>query len=229
MATRFYLPSTGAAAVTVANDSWTKTTGAGTALAAVTAKISSAMGTITNTANGTAVTPTLIRQYVTRSFGAQTLTGTVSGVMRCIESNVNFSATLAFSVRACSSDGGTIRTGGLSIRYSDLYTTVPPEMATSLTNRQLMDSAEATSHTLSSITMSEGDRLVFEFGFTSNDTSTSRTGGISFGDNSATDCVFDQTGTAANNPWIEFSANLVEASTPSIFVPIRFLEGFPVT
>lgn len=211
MATRFYLPSTGAAEVTPANDSWDKTTGAGAARKAVTARISSAMATVTNTKDSTTLHCSLIRQYVTGPLAAQTISGTVKGQMRCIESNGNFAACVAVSIRACSEDGGTIRSPALlAISNSDLYTSgTVHEMATSLTNRSLEDSAENKSLSLTSCTLSEGDRLVIELGFRSSDTSTIRTGGISFGDDHATtDLPEDQVATAANNPWIEFSQTI---------------------
>jgi len=210
--TRFYLPSSGAAAVTPANAAWDKTTGAGSALAAVRTKISSAMATVTNTKDSTTLHSSLIRQYVTEPLGSQTITGHISGAMRCIESNIGFSACVAVSIRACSQDGTTIRSPALlAISNSDLYTSgTVHEMANALTNRLLEDVNEATSITLTSCTLSDGDRLIFEFGYKSSDTSTTRTGGISFGDDSATDLSStDTTVTVANNPWIEFDTALV--------------------
>jgi hypothetical protein len=209
VATTFYFPSTGAAAVTPSNDTWDKTSGAGSALAAVRTKISSAMATITNTKTSAANSKSLVRQYVTEPLAAQTITGTIKGQFRCIESNSNFSACIAVSVRACSKDGTTIRSPALlAISWSDLYTNSSHEMATSLTNRKLEDVNENASLTLTSCTLSEGDRLVIELGFAASDTSTSRTGGISFGDNHSTNLGENITDTAAYNPWIQFSQTL---------------------
>ena len=229
--TRWYLPSTGAAAVNPANDSWTRTAGMGSDLAAVRTRISSSMATVTSTKTSANPGSALIRQYVTEPLAAQTITGNVSGQMRCIESNGALSACVAVSVRAVSNDGTTVRSGGLAISASDLYTTTS-EMYTSLRNLKLMDVNESASIALTSMTLSDGDRLVFEFGYKATSTSTTYTGGISFGDNSATDLAADMTTTTANNPWIEFdsdikpqyigtvTSNFIESSVPAS--PITF-------
>src|ERR1035437_3274855 len=132
--TRWYLPSTGAAAVNPANDSWTRTAGMGSDLAAVRTRISSSMATVTSTKTSANPGSALIRQYVTEPLAAQTITGNVSGQMRCIESNGALSACVAVSVRAVSNDGTTVRSGGLAISASDLYTTTS-EMYTGLMQR----------------------------------------------------------------------------------------------
>ncbi len=210
MATRIYFPSTGAAEVAPANATWDKVTGAASALKAVRTRISSAMATVTNVKDATTLHTTLIRQYVTEPMAAQTITGTVSGFIRCIESNAAFSAGVSLSVRACSQDGATIRSPVmLAISNSDLISGSPgaQEMATSLSSRSFMDVSENTAISLTSCTLSDGDRLVIEIGFQSADTSTTRTGGISCGDDSATDISASGSATA-NNPWVEFSQTL---------------------
>ncbi len=76
MPTRFYLPSTGAAAVSPSYAAWADTGQAGSRLKAVTTKISSAMAGVyvASVAGGER---TLIRQYVSDPIPAQTITGTV--------------------------------------------------------------------------------------------------------------------------------------------------------
>jgi hypothetical protein len=173
------------------------------------------MTTITNTKDGTTLHSTLLRQWVTEPLAAATLTGTVSGFIRCIESNSNFSACVSLSIRACSFDGGTIRTGGLAISNSDLYTGAQEMPTTTAASRSFMDVNEATALTLSSISLQDGDRLVIEVGFVASDTSTVRTGGIVCGDNSATD-ISTSGSTTANNPWVEFSQTLSFATVAAL-------------
>src|SRR5690349_11851839 len=90
MATRVYFPSTGAAPITPAiKGAWDETANAGTTLAAVTTKISSAMASVT-VAKGTGTTRALVRRYVLkRQLAAQTITGTVKGQIRALESATN--------------------------------------------------------------------------------------------------------------------------------------------
>ncbi len=209
MPTRFYLPSAGAAAVTVANDSWTTTTGSSSALAMVRKPIASAMGTISSNGAGAVGNTMLLRQWVSESMPyAQTISGKFKGVIRCIESSSSGNNTLAFSLRVCSSDGGTIRSGGIAISASD-STADPYEMGrTTATASVFYDSSENCFHTISSITASAGDRIVLELGWREGSTTTTRTGGIVNGDDSATDLPFMSINTNTDNPWIEFDADL---------------------
>lgn len=204
------MPSTGAAAVAPANDAWTQTAGAAAALAMVRTRIASAAATITVGNTGVAGNTCLLRQYVSESIPyAQTITGKFYGVMRCIESSAANSDTLAVSVRACSSDGGTIRTPALlAISASDASTVAPYEMAASLTSSTFWDVNENNYLALTSCTISANDRIVVEIGYRNGATVTSRTGGVSCHDDSATDLNWGNLETAANNPWIEFTADL---------------------
>jgi hypothetical protein len=168
------------------------------------------MATITANGTGTVGQTSLLRQYVSESLPyAQTITGKAFGVIRCIESSSAGSNTLAFSLRVCSSDGGTIRTPALlAISASDNASVAPYEMGTSLTSSAFWDSSENFYHTLGTVAASAGDRIVLEIGFRAGFTTTTRTGGVSCGDDSATDLNWQNLETAANNPWIEFTADL---------------------
>lgn len=177
------------------------------------------MATITNTNDGTIGNTVLLRQYVTDVIPmAQTISGTFRGQMRCIESIGSANMTVAVSVRACSGDGTTIRSPALLAISASDSSSAPFEMVTSLTNRPFLNSAEVSELAVSACTISAGDRLIFEVGFRNGSTTAARTGGVSCGDNSASDLpVGDTTVTAADNPWVEFEQNL--------FVPagIQFL------
>ena len=93
MATRFYLPSTGAAPVSVSFDlTWDETSGAGSSLKCVTTKISSAMTSVAVTkTTATGGTRALVRQYVSDRLVAQTLASgtTFTGQIRALESAAN--------------------------------------------------------------------------------------------------------------------------------------------
>ena len=207
MATRLYLPSTGAAAVSPAYDAaWDVTTGAD-ALACVLVKLSSAMGSqISGSLTEAGVNDWgLIRQYVSAPLAAQTISGTVKSQARYLRSS---GETIhdAISIRVCN-NAGTSFTGTLlslgSYKNSD--------GSASLRNKMFADG-----DALSSLAVNAGDRLVIEYG--AKRVGGDGTGTINFGDDSGTDLPEDETTTAANNPWIEFSGTLVWASAIPVFM-----------
>jgi len=211
MATRFYFPSTGAAAATPANDAWNLTSGASSALAMVTKRIASAQATITANGNGTIGHTSLLRQYVSdRLPYAMTITGKVRGMIRTIESSSSGNNTLAVSIRACSSDGSTIRTPALlAISASDSTDATMWEMPiTTAASRAFADVNENRFLSLTACNVSLGDRLVVEIGFRAGSTTTTRTGGVVCGDDATPDLNEVHGVTTANNPWIEFTADL---------------------
>jgi hypothetical protein len=194
MATRLYLPSTGAAAVSPAYDSgWGDTTGADR-IAAVTIKIASAMASKSFPSNSSGG---LARQYVSPPMAAQTISGTVKCYLRCLENFLSHNYDGWIGIRVCNNAGtsftGTLLATGLHGPGTDF--------ADSLENRSFADG-----DTVSSLAINAGDRLVIELGA---DQLTGTGGGdFSFGDNSGTDLPEDETTTAANNPWLEFSMTI---------------------
>ena len=211
MATRLYQPSTGAAAVSPAYDSWSKTSGAD-ALACVLVKISSAMENQTSDANSTGASQTLlVRQYVSAPLAAQTISGTVKSYLRALANGSNVDARL--SIRVCN-NAGTSFTGTL-LSLADYSS--GNELNTSLRNKPFADG-----DTLSSLAINNGDRLVIEYGGATG--TTGRTATINFGDDSGTDLPEDETTTAANNPWIEFSGTLVWASASATVADQQILS-----
>jgi len=112
MATRIYLPQTGASPITPALGTWTETTGADR-IAGVATRIGSAMTSKTQAHTATAAnSPFLSRQYVFGPLAAQTIpVSTIKGTIRVLESatNDNLDA-MRLLVRVVSGDGATYRT-----------------------------------------------------------------------------------------------------------------------
>lgn len=211
MSTRFYFQNTVAPPAHIApgfDSTWTAGAGSTDRRMCWTWKTGTAMAT--KNPVGTAANPEFIcnRQYISEPLQTQTISGTIKGQIRCIESAIGKNATVAIGIRVLAEDG-SIRGTLLSPAASDNTAATPPEMATSLTNRSFNDSAESASISLSSLDVKTGDRLIIEVGYRDAGTSTTQTAGSSFGDNSATDLPEDNTTTAANNPWVEFSQTLV--------------------
>ena len=194
MATRFYLPSTGAAAVSPAYGGWGKTS-SGDRLAMVQTKISSAMA---NKSAGSSSGTHLVRQYVSEPLPAQTISGTVSCYARCLEDDSTDIIVTRLLIRVCSNDGTSYTGTLLSLGGYGPGT----DFDNSLKNRIFADG-----DSLSSLAINANDRLVIEMGYNSN-IGALDIGRINFGDNSGTDLGENETETAANNPWIEFSADL---------------------
>jgi hypothetical protein len=206
-ATRFYLPSTGAAAVSPAfthQATWDAVDNVDR-LRCVTTKISSSMTSKTE-GKATTVDRQLVRQYVSDPINAQTISaGTVKGTVRVLESAANDNLdNISVKIVVVSRDGSTLT--GTILNLGE-YVGVN-EFATSLTNRRVADG-----DTTTSVTANQGDRIVIELGFRNSATGTSVSGDMNFGDNSATDLGDNETGTAADNPFVELSNTITfEAS-----------------
>lgn len=206
MATRFYLPSSGAAAISPSFDAgWEKTSDADR-IKCVTSKLSTSM---TNkscfTQNADDDYDALNRQYVSdQLIGNQTIdaSATIRGQIRCLESNSLANFSYAIVAKVVSSDGTTIR-GTLLSDFSD---TGAEFNNSSLTNR----SFPASTTVAAQVNALNGDRIVFEIGIRKNGTSSStRTATLSYGDDNASDLPVDESEQTALNPWIELSTNLV--------------------
>ena len=199
MATRFYLPSSGAAAVNPGFAAWDETASADR-IRCVTTKSSTAMVSKT-VAKGTGATRALVRQYVSDPIEAQTIAaGTIKGQIRALESATNDNLDLVpICVKVYSNDGSTLR--GTILALGDYVAVL--EFGTALTNRKIAD-GDATS----SVVASDGDRIVIELGHKNSTVGTSVSGDLNFGDNSATDLLENTTDTAANNPWVELSVTI---------------------
>ena len=200
MATRFYLKSTGAAAVS-------PTYGAGWANTTLAARLAMQTTTITSADTGvfcaSQAAPSnedwLVRQYVSGQYGAQTTTGTIKGQIRIFADDT--SAYTVFSAYVVSSDGTTVRGTLLAETVS---ANASPATGTP-TNRFTPASVA-----VSSVAMLNGDRIVVEVGFRLNGTTIQA--GLQIGDPSGTDLPENETTTAVNNPWVELSMDLAAYS-----------------
>ena len=67
------------------------------------------------------------------------------------------------------------------------------------------------------VTALAGDRIVVEIGFSNTTGGTSITGTLNFGDDSATDLGDNETDTAANNPFVEFSTEIIFEALATAF------------
>lgn len=206
MATRFYLPSTGVAAVSPAFGSGWESTANADRIAMVTTRINSAMTTKDGAGDAGADQEQLLRQYVSAPLAAQTLSGSVKGVARFISTTAG-NGRPAIRIAKCANDGTSV-VEILAITFSSNNIDLPPATATSLTNRRFEEGADDFVLNFADVTITAGDRLIVEPGYRDHTTNTGRFVSISFGDNSGTDLPEDETTTAANNPWVEFSADI---------------------
>lgn len=209
MATRCYLPSSGAAAVSPAFDaSWTDTSGADRIGLQLT-KIASAMTTksVTTGLDVAGAVQRLARQYVGPPMQAQTISGTVKGQLRALESgaSVNYDGCYV-ALYVVSNDGSTVRGALLDFGDYDANGGVT-EFSTSLKNREFI----AAGSEILTLAVSDGDRIVLEVGGANeiNNSLLAGSFGFSFGDDSGTDLPENTTETNAYNAWIEFSQTIL--------------------
>lgn len=202
MATRFYLPSTGAADVTPLTPAgWSETTGFDI-LNCVTTRISSAMTNKQRVTGLTAAgTRCCLRQYISAPIAAQSISGTIKGTVRALESAANDNINVVSSHIWVSSYDGLINRGDLLV-IGD-YGPVA-EFNTSLRAKRIADG-----DSVSTVVALGGDRIIIELGYGSTVGGTSISGSLNFGDDSATDLGDNETDTAANNPFVEFSQTLL--------------------
>lgn len=226
MATRIYFPSSGAAAISPAFSAavaWNLTTGADR-LAAVRSRIGSSMANKSSNNNGTGTgsalnSKHLVRQYVYGPIAAQTFSGTFKGQVRVSESasSTDHRACVAVTVVA---PGGTVR--GTVFANSTTTAANPAgeyPFAQGQVNRKHPWVSQSPA-SCAAIAASDGDYIVFEFGTNGANTSTNnRFVTLTFGDDSATDLAEDETTTTADNPWIEFTMDILDLtfSNPAFF------------
>lgn len=227
MATRFYQSNTRVVVPAVTPSSWSagwnKTSGVGADFAALTVKAprtdNLAASTI-NAASGTSGHFTACFREISPPLLAQTLSGNIKGQSACFEPSATDNFTLALAIKVIQSDGsdrGTL----LAVSASDDTSATPPEMATSNTNRQVLNSSEAASLAISTLAVSTGDRIVFEWGYRQASTSVA-SGGVVRGFASATGDYAESNSGSGLNPWVEFDTDILlqpdyfgSASTPA--------------
>ena len=202
MATRFYLPSTGAADISPAFEAeWTENASADRLLA-VRTRISSAMADVERALSVSAGTR-LIRQYVSvDSIKACILTtGTIKGTIRVKESATNDNIMqVTCSIRIVDSTGNTFRTPALLAKGQ-----WGPSNEWSNSSRIARRIADGDS--ISQVQCYDGDRVVIELGYYVS-SGISISGLMVFGDDSGTNLGDNETDTAAYNPFVEYSGTI---------------------
>jgi hypothetical protein len=216
MPSRIYLPSTSAApAITPAQGTgWTATATGFARVLGVTTRSSTALTTqlstgITATLPSTAV----YRQYIVGPMAAQTISGTLTGVIRTVTSNSANQWTMAICVRQVSSTGTHI--ADLLPIAASVLTSSPPILSAIAATRRFLNAADASSIPLTSRTFSAGDYLVIEIGVRKTNANTTRTVTLTFGDAAATDFAHADDLTTDLNPWVEFNGTLIIVTPPT--------------
>lgn len=207
MATRFYLPYTGAAAVSPTfGAGWGVTTNA-IRRAIVTTRISSAVTAVNGVANA-ATGNQLLYQGVSAPLAAQTLTGSFKGQVFGVATG-GAPGALAVRVAKCAGDGSGV-TEIKAVTYSaSTGTAAPPDYNTTAQNRRMEEGVDDFVLDFTNVSISDGDRLIVEIGYVDNTANVTRAVNLYFGDDSGTDLPEDETTTTATyNPWIEFTADI---------------------
>lgn len=213
MATRYYLPSSGAPAISPAYAAaWTDTV-AGTRLQMETTKSGTSAASRTGGGGVAGAGSVLLAQYVSRAIGAQTISGTIKGQIRAREVNAGINARAQLVARVIGPDG-TVR-GTLVAAQAEALSS---EFSTGLFNRKF-PLAALSPVTVTSVVAQDGDHVVIEVGALVDDNGIDEVT-IQVLDNAASDLAEDETSGAANNPWIEFSADIAAQGEAASATPI---------
>jgi hypothetical protein len=205
-ATRLYLPSTTTCFVDPPDTlqaSWGEAT-APECRATSTSKVSSALTSKTQTKSNTANVRELMFQYVSLPLdGAQTISGTVKGTIRVLESAANDNLDkVSMKLIVVNNAGTALSCSGVSLL--DLADYGPTnEWDIVLENRRIADG-----DTITSCNTADGDRIVIEIGMNNTVNGASVSGTMNVGDDQAGDCADDETTQTACNPFLEFSVTL---------------------
>lgn len=206
MATRIYLPSSGAPAVSPAYDgAWADTGGAGRILAQVE-RTDTTFAEVTRAETSDVVHNVLLRQFVVGPLAAQIIGGTVKGQVLCRQSATAADMRAQMVVRVVSNDGATERG---TLRAADAGALSSEWNHVRLRNCTL-PLAALSPEALAAVEVQDGDWLVIELGYRAHNTSTtSYTGRMQFGTGILyPDLPEDEASSATFNPWVEFSADI---------------------
>jgi len=205
MATRIYLPSSGAAPVTPSTWNFPNQINP-LEFAGVLARLNSAQTTRLQATGTTSPTLRAMFRWVIGPLAAQSIAGTINLVMQCFESNALANATLAVAVKIIKPDL-TDRAVLLAAVGSDSAAS-PQEMSlTPLANKRAWNLTEVRPIPLTTQSAVAGDYLVIEVGFRSA-TTTTRNISIRYGDTTAGELADADSGASDYAPWIDFSQTL---------------------
>lgn len=222
-ATRFNLPSTGAAAVEpTPNASWNDTS-IHAHLKCVTTKITSAMTTRSFSDADETNKNILFNQWVSDPIAAQTISAqTIKIQMRCSEVNAKNNLFLTWAVYVFNNAGDTLRGTVVPLQRDGTEVIASTDPATEAVNRG--DSATSTQ-----VISQDGDRIVVETGLGGDPAlGGTHSGSIIIGDDSGTDLPENDTGTLPNNPWLQFTNEITFYTPPSGGQPtVKRFGGVP--
>lgn len=210
--TRFYFESTGTPAVSPAFDAtWGQTTSATRRPISVNKQLYSALTEKTTPAEtSTSVIDVLNTQFISEPLnGAQTITGTVKGIIKTLEGGTLGTAGDARAqvvIYVVSNDGSTVRGTLLAADAGALAS----EFTGTITARKYPLAWSGAGATLSSVAAQDGDRIVVEVGARHHNVSaTASTHRHEFGSAAASALAENETDTAGDAvSWIEFSQGL---------------------
>jgi hypothetical protein len=229
---RYHLPSAGTPPCTPAYGSMFDKTSSAARFPLVTTVTNTAQDARGSVSGATSPQTHLTAQHIGPPLsGSGTLTGTVKGQIRANTNNLSFNGTVGIAVRVVSNDG-SIERGVLLNHTAPLPTTNPPEIPTTSTNRSFQSVDGTKLLPLTPVAYQDGDRLVVETGPRDEDTGTSRTGSLVYGDNHASDLPEDETTTTAMNAWVEFAFNstieMVTPLSPTDVLAVTYQGQFPI-
>lgn len=204
--TRFYLPTSGTTTITPAFDSAWDDTSSVTRRPANTTKGTSAFAEVSDTETSTSNTwDVALGQFISDPLVAQTIAGTVYGVIRAREDNASANARSQMVVRVVSSDGATVR--GTLLAQNNTTTNINEWVVTTTATsaRNAYFPVGSTGAAVTPVTVQNGDRIVIEVGGRAvNTASTTYTLAMRFGEN-ASDAALNESATTEAAPWIELS------------------------
>ena len=198
MATRFYLPSSGAANISPAYSADWEDTSIATRLRMHTTKLSTAMTTVSFADADDTSRDILFHQYVSDPITAVTITNpTINFQIRAAGGASGNNLFTSLHLRIIQPDG-SLRGNILSVTRDNTEVNL-----TDLQNRQHSSAPTVT------VATQDGDRLVVEIGLGGNpNAGDSHSGSIRTGDAAASDLPEDDSSELDRNPWIEISTTI---------------------
>ncbi len=222
MATRFYLTNTSASASPTVDAGW-EITDVNFVRRLMRTKSQLPFFLALNDGSATVpitTTQDIVRyQFISQALRPQTISGTLSLVIRCSENATTNNAFLAVVAKVFSADGTTAR-GTLFSNYNqDTEYPITASAATRIVNAQAV----------SAIAAQDGDIIVVEIG--SHAAAPTAAGSFiqRFGNNAASDFALTSGLTTDLNPWIEFSADIqFQNALPNNHQSVRAGNGISV-